>query len=150
MTVSDWSPDALARLEAKLLADLELVRKVRALLEEHGLAATAAGPEVAPSAAPPASPPAPVVETAPARPVRSMEELLLGCLAELADRPFAPQDLRDRAKAVIGHPPEANTVKVFLGRMIRQGKVGVHEFRKGRAGCLYRSLLPPPAPADPA
>jgi hypothetical protein len=35
MTVSDLSPDALARLEAKLVADLEMVRKVRALLEEH-------------------------------------------------------------------------------------------------------------------
>ncbi len=42
MTVSDWSPDVLARLEAKRLADLERVRKVRALLEEHGPAATGA------------------------------------------------------------------------------------------------------------
>lgn len=147
MTVSDLSPDALARLEAKLVADLELVRKVRALLEEHVMAATAADTEVAPPAAPPAPAPA-GIETAPAKPVRSMEEVLMGCLAEMADQPFAPQDLRDRIRVVIGQPPNANTVKVFLGRMIRQGKVAVHEFRKGRAGCLYRSLLPPLAPAE--
>jgi hypothetical protein len=35
MTAADLTPDALAKLEAKLMADLDMVRKVRALLEEH-------------------------------------------------------------------------------------------------------------------
>ncbi len=35
MTAADLNPDALARLEAKLMADLDLVQKVRALLKEH-------------------------------------------------------------------------------------------------------------------
>ena len=52
MTISDLSPDTLARLEAKLLADLEVVRKVMALLVEHrealGLGAGAAMGAVAP------------------------------------------------------------------------------------------------------
>ena len=35
MTLSDLSPDALARLEAKLLADVEVVHRMRVLMEEH-------------------------------------------------------------------------------------------------------------------
>ena len=35
MNVSDLTPDALAELEAKLVADLEMVRKLRLLPEEH-------------------------------------------------------------------------------------------------------------------
>ncbi len=35
MTAALLNSDALARLEAKLMADLDLVRKVRALLKEH-------------------------------------------------------------------------------------------------------------------
>ncbi len=33
MNVSDLTPNALAELETKLIADLEMVRKVRILLE---------------------------------------------------------------------------------------------------------------------
>ena len=44
MTLSDLSPDALARLEAKLLADVEVVRRMRVLMEEHqGLLRGSAG-----------------------------------------------------------------------------------------------------------
>ncbi|MBL9132381.1 MAG: hypothetical protein JNG86_14345, partial [Verrucomicrobiaceae bacterium] len=50
MTVSDISPEALARLEAKLLADLEVVRKMRVLVEEHRQPMSAsAAPQPAPA-----------------------------------------------------------------------------------------------------
>ena len=37
MTLADLNPDALAELEAKLTRDLEMVRRVRALLLDHQL-----------------------------------------------------------------------------------------------------------------
>ncbi len=127
MNAADLTPDALATLEAKLLADLEMVRRVRALLEEHqGRAA-----------------PAPVVPVA----ARPREEVLKECLAATAGRPFAPEDFRLQVKKHTGQRPGDTEIKTFLTRMLRQGSVVVHEMRKGRSGSLYRSLLPVPPPA---
>ena len=144
MNAADLTPDALATLEAKLLADLEMVRRVRALLEEHqGRAAPA---PVVPVAAVPA-------RSVPAAPARPREEVLKECLAATAGRPFAPEDFRLQVKKHTGQRPGDTEIKTFLTRMLRQGSVVVHEMRKGRAGSLYRSLLPVPPPAaesDPA
>ncbi|MFM2167010.1 MAG: hypothetical protein RIS79_1381 [Verrucomicrobiota bacterium] len=141
MTAADLTPDALAKLEAKLLADLEMVRKVRALLEEHQLGGVASS--MAAVAAPAVvSAPQPVFTPRP--PERPREEVLKECLAATAGRPFAPQDLAQRIKEATKQWPGDKEVKTFLSRMIRQGNAVVHEVRRGRPGSLYRSLLPVP------
>ncbi len=140
MTAADLTPDALAKLEAKLVADLEMVRKVRALLEEHQLGGGMASTPVGATAK--------VVATVPVftpkAPERPREEVLKECLAETAGRPFAPQDFARRVKDLTKQWPGDKEVKTFLSRMIRQGCAVVHEVRRGRPGSLYRSLLPVP------
>ena len=144
MTVSDLSPDALARLEAKLVADLEMVRKVRALLEEHRPLLTASPAAVAVASAPavPVQPPVPAVKQKP------YEEILMDCLVQMPEGSFAPQDFKRAVYKVTHNFPETSTVKTFLNRMIRQGKVVIAEARTGRNGSLYRCTLPRPAPAE--
>lgn len=141
MTAADLTPDALAKLEAKLMADLDMVRKVRALLTEHQLGSV--GPTTAPPAVPiSATAPAPIFTPKP--PERPREEVLKECLAETAGRPFAPGDFVKCVKDLTKQRPGDKEVKTFLSRMIRQGCAVVHEVRRGRPGSLYRSLLPVP------
>ena len=123
------------------MADLDMVRKVRALLEEHqvGCGGMAAAPTVALAAV---SVPQPVFTPKP--PERPREEVLKECLAATAGRPFAPQDFAQRIKEATKKWPGDKEVKTFLSRMIRQGSAVVHEVRRGRSGSLYRSLLPLP------
>ena len=142
MTVSDLSPDALARLEAKLVADLEMVRKVRALLEEHRPLLTVTPMTL--SAAPASS----ILTPAPAEKRKPYEEILLECLVQMPEGGFAPQDFKRAVYKVTRNFPDASTVKTFLNRMIRQGKVVIAEARTGRNGSLYRCTLPRPAPAE--
>lgn len=140
MTAADLTPDALAKLEAKLMADLDMVRRVRALLTEHQI--TTGGLPTPPPTVPVAA--CTFVQTPPARP---REEVLKECLAATEGRPFAPQDFAKRIKDATKQRPGDKEVKTFLSRMIRQGSAVVHEVRKGRPGSLYPSLLPPPVPA---
>jgi len=148
MTVSDLSPDALARLEAKLVADLEMVRKVRALLEEHlpMLATTPAAVNVRAVAMPASA--APIQTPAPAVKQKPYEEILLECLLQMPEGGFAPQDFKRAVYKITRNFPETSTVKTFLNRMIRQGKVVIAEARTGRNGSLYRCTLPLPAPTE--
>ncbi len=121
------------------MADLDMVRKVRALLEEHQMTP---GVPVAAPASIPAAPVAAVTEALPQVPARPREEVLMEGLAAMAGRPFAPQDFNMKVKELTQHRPGDKEVKTFLTRMIRKGSVVVHEERKGRPGHLYRSLLP--------
>ena len=126
------------------MADLDMVRKVRALLEEHqvgggGMLAGLTGAPAVVSATRPVFTPGP--------PERPREEVLKECLAATAGRPFAPQDLAQRIKEATKQWPGDKEVKTFLNRMIRQGSAVVHEVRRGRPGNLYRSLLPVPEKA---
>jgi hypothetical protein len=141
MTVSDLSPDALARLEAKLVADLEMVRRVRALLEDHR-PMLMAPVTVSAAAAPPTQTPVP------AEPRKSSEEIFLECLVRMPEGGFAPQDFKRAVYKVTRNFPETSTVKTFLNRMIRQGKVVIVEARTGRNGSLYRCTLPRPAQVE--
>jgi hypothetical protein len=141
MTAADLTPDALAKLEAKLMADLDMVRKVRALLEEHQLGGVVS---TTPAGAAPAVVLAPGPIFTPKPPERPREEVLKECLAATAGRPFAPQNLAQRIKEATQQRPGDKEVKTFLSRMIRQGNAVVHEVRRGRPGNLYRSLLPVP------
>ncbi|MBL9117329.1 MAG: hypothetical protein JNJ83_20140 [Verrucomicrobiaceae bacterium] len=143
MNAADLTPGALAKLEAKLLADLEMVRRVRALLEEHQM-----GGDVAASVASALPAAAPAI-SAPKAPERPRQEVLKECLAATAGLPFAPQDFKERVKAATKQWPGDQETKIFLGRMIRQGCVVVHEVRRGRLGNLYRSLLDVPDVAAP-
>lgn len=149
MTVADLSPDALAKLEAKLVADLDMVRKVRALLEEHQSSLgtlTAALPAVeTPPAAAIVAAVASTVVTAPAVPRKPLNEIFMDCLIATGGRPFAPQDFKRAVYQVLKNAPDDSSVKSFFNQMIRQGKLVVHEFRKGRPGSLYRSRIPQPA-----
>jgi hypothetical protein len=148
MTVSDLSPDALARLEAKLVADLDIVRKVRALLEEHRPLQTASPAAVnVGTAAMPASG-APMQTPSPAEKRKPYEEILLDCLVQMPESGFAPLDFKRAVFKVTRNFPETSTVKTFLNRMIRQGKVVIAEARTGRNGSLYRCTLPRPTPAE--
>lgn len=150
MTVSDLSPDALARLEAKLISDLEMVRKVRALLEEHQSALGTVSAPIPPVETPTAAA-SPLNRAAvPAVPKRSEQEFFMDCLLATEGRPFAPQDFKDALQRMQRYTPEDKSVKTFFNQMIRQGKLVVHQFRKGRPGSLYRSLiLPPDLPKNP-
>lgn len=139
MTAADLNPDALAKLETKLMADLDLVRKVRALLEEHQM--TPSVPVAVPAPIP-ATPAAALAKMLPKISARPLEEVLMVGLAAMAGRPFAPQDFREKVKELTNQRPGDKEVKTFLTRMIRKGSVVVHEERKGRPGHLYRSLLP--------
>jgi hypothetical protein len=148
MTVSDLSPDALARLEAKLVADLEMVRKVRALLEEHlpMLATTPAAMNVRAVAMQASA--APIQALAPTDSRKSSEEIFQECLVQMAEGGFTPKDFKRAVYQVTRHFPDSSRVKTFLNRMIRQGKVVIGEARTGRNGSLYRCTLPRPAPAE--
>ena len=146
MTAADLTPDALAKLEAKLMADLDMVRKVRTLLQEHQLPLS-----VSPTApvAVPVSALTPAAEVTPRVPPRPREEVFMESLEALAGRPFAPQDFKNKVKELTSRWPDDKEVKAFLNRMIRRGDVVVHQERKGRPGHLYRSLLPVPEPTAP-
>ncbi|MFN0079275.1 MAG: hypothetical protein ACKVY0_22650 [Prosthecobacter sp.] len=148
MTVSDLSPDALGRLEAKLVADLEMVRKVRALLEEHRPLLSASPPMVTVSGTAAPAPTLPSQPPAPAEPQKPYDEILLDCLVQMPEGGFAPQEFKRAIYKVTRNFPDGSTVKTFLNRAIRQGKVVIAEARTGRNGSLYRCTLPRPAPAE--
>jgi len=155
MTVSDLSPDALARLEMKLMADLEIVRKVRALLEEHR---AALGLETSPAAARPSaggaaaglpSPAAmPSQPAVPVEPRKSAEEVFTEGLLALPENGFTIKAFKQILRKMADMTPKDSSVKTFLNRMIRKGQVVVLESRVGRSGSLYRCTLPRPKPAE--
>ncbi len=141
MTLSDLSPDALARLEAKLLADVEVVRRMRVLMEEHQglLRGSAGGPGV--SAALVAAPSAPVIPEVPAAPRKSFDELGWECVQGLPEAGFVMDDLRKKLRTPSWNPSDAS-LKTLVNRLIRQGKVVVHELKRGRGGSTYRCTVP--------
>ena len=155
MTVSDLSPDALARLEMKLMADLEIVRKVRALLEEHravlGLEASPAVPRSSTGGATASLPSPAAMPNQPAVPVeprKSAEEIFTEGLLALPESGFTIKAFKQILQKVADVTLKDSSVKTFLNRMIRKQHVVVLESRVGRGGSLYRCTLPRPEPAD--
>ena len=146
MTVADLTPDALAELEAQLTRDLEMVRRVRALLLEHQTGAPAQAAAVTTPAAPPA--PAPPSYLLPQSPQKPIEDVLLEGLHAMPDRGFRIEDLRQACKLESGRLLDSSYIKTFLKRMVRQGKVAVLDVQSGRRGSLYQSRLPRPDPAE--
>ena len=148
MTVNDLSPEALERLEAKLVADLDMVRKVRALLLEHrealGLQATPAA--TVPPPPPPALAPSPTPVAIPLAPQRSHEEILTECLLEMPEAGFRLQQLYTALSKRLRNYPDSRHVQQSLKPFMRKGQVVVLEVGKGRAGSLYQCTLPRPNP----
>ena len=155
MTVADLTPDALARLEAKLVADLDVVRKVRALLEEHripsGIAAVPSGAGATPSlvAAEPSAragipvPGAPVPQV----PRKPYEEIFIESLKAMPAEGFNLGPLKQALRKA-GMNPSDSGVKTDMNRLIRQGKVVVVKTATGRIGSTYRYVVPVEASAE--
>lgn len=152
MNLSDLTPDALAALEAKLERDLELVRRVRALLEEHlgtpaasTAAITTTVARTEPAAPPPPPPP-------PGPPPRQIDDVLAETLPTMPASGFRIEDLKTQCRKLTRVTVDSDSVKIFLKRMVRQGKVRILEVRSGRFGSLYAPHLPPdptPSPSPP-
>lgn len=148
MDVSDLNPESLARLEAKLTAELDMVRKVRALLTEHfsGTATPAAPatPSPAPSPAPPVFTPGP--------PPPDVKVLVGEIIAEIGGE-FRMGDVKDRLwKRRIEFPD--SSIRSVIMRMVQYGQAFVVKREKGRRGSLYapvaKAMPPPDSPKPPA
>ncbi len=140
MTASDLSPGSLAQLEAKLVADLAMVRRVRALLEEHqGL-----GSQGASTAAEALTAPAQVME--PPAPQKSESERLNEALEALpAGETFGTKDVR-RALSKQGWQPKESRMRLIMNKLLRTGAIAVVTAGIGRGGSSYRRRLSAPAP----
>lgn len=152
MNVSDLTPDALAKLEAKLLADLEVVRKVRALLEEHQRGqgtAPVAGAQTASTPAAPAvavpratdtavtEPPAPAYVHVDTKPTKTYAQWVLDGVRLTPPEGFVLGELKSQLykdKQGYGH----GGVKQEVSRLIRAGRVMVVKEAIGRIGNTYR------------
>ena len=146
MDVSDLNPESLARLEAKLTAELDMVRKVRALLSDHfsGTASPAA-----PSALSPAPAPLPIIFT-PGPPPPDVKVVVGEIIAEIGGE-FRMGDVKDRLwKRKIEFPD--SSIRSVIMRMAQYGQVLVVKREKGRRGSLYAPIAeakPPPAAPEP-
>lgn len=149
MTAADLSPDNLAILEAKLRADLEMVQKVRALMQEH-LGGGAPAPAV-PAAIPAPAPIAPPVESPPAAAKGPVTPVHM---------PYTPpKDVKTEVRAVVGdlkgrfkigavksglvarYVSFADTsVRSVLMRMIQAGELKVVERGYGRGGSTFQKV----------
>ena len=145
MTLSDLNPDALAELEAKLARDLDMVRRVRALLLEHQASptiTTTAPPPPVSTPAPPPPAPSPVA-------FQDIDEILSKALHTMPEAGFFIEDLKRACKKIDRlFVPDSDTVRAFLKRGVRKGRVVVADIRSGRRGSLYKHTLPPSAPSE--
>ncbi len=141
MQFSDFSLDGLARLEAKLLADVEVVRRMRVLLEEHQAVWEKVAPAGGAAATVVGGPAALAVPAVVPVAVKPFAELAVECLLALPGETFVIDDLR-RALRKRGSNPRDTSLKTLMNRLMRQGTVVVQELRQGRGGSLYRCTLP--------
>lgn len=151
MKIADLSVDALAKLEAKLLADLETVRRFKALLQEHADALTTpAAPkagDAVPAVARVAMPA--VLAPPPAPPRPTWAEAVETCLATYGGRTVTQDEFRRAVHELTRSNPRAIDIKNLFNRLVRRGTLVVVEKRTGRGGSRYRCTLPP-AVAPPA
>jgi len=138
MTLADLNSDALAELEAKLSRDLEMVRRVRALLLEHQAAPSFIAPAPAPQVPEAATPPQPAPPRVPVRPI---DDILADALPTMPEEGFFIDDLKQACRKSDRVLPDSDTVKTFLKQGVRKGLVVVAEVRSGRRGSLYKRAL---------
>jgi hypothetical protein len=127
-----------------LVADLDMVRRVRALLEEHcGALSLAAGPVAAPA------PPPVVVEQ---KPRKTDEQRVAEALETLSGDSFRSQDLRQALRKQSMSPSDGD-MRRYLNGLLRKGSIAVAQAGVGRNGSTYRKLIPAsstPLPPDSA
>ena len=134
-----------------MISDLEMVRRVRALLEEHRSGLGPVAGQVAGQVS--AAAPMPSVESpvaVAAEPRKTLEEALMESLHAMPESGFRPEDLRRAAGKILRNHPRGPLIKSFMNRMMRKGSVVVVEKRSGRAGSSYRCTLPKPVVTEKA
>jgi hypothetical protein len=148
MNLSDLSVDGLTQLEARLAADLEMVKRVKALVVEYqkmgvrgvgflGGSASASVLGISATNAPGTPPhsPTPIPQLKPA------EERLTEALASTRPAGFILDDLWRATRSSYGNISK-DTIKSWVKSMVRNGKVRVVETRAGRIGSVYAAVLP--------
>ena len=130
MELSDLTPAALGRLEEKLVRDLEMVRRVRALLQE-----------MAPGVPEPVA--APMVEVAP-EPQKDTETVVVETIRGLG-KPFRLRDIT----AALPWSIQRGLLRSILQRMVSRGEVAILEKSPGQTGSLYACRGAEPVGAGP-
>lgn len=148
MELNDLSDEALAGLEQKLTRDLEMVRRVRAMLGEYRQGAKPAGPALAPA---PVAVPMPMDPDAPAplppgfsfdtpqRVRKDMKARLLEAAAGFG-KPFRIREIMAAADA----RNDRSGVRSALNRMVAGGELVIVSRGMGQNGHLYQLK-----PSDP-
>ncbi len=148
MNLSDVSVDGLTQLEARLAADLEMVKRVKALVLEYqklgarstgipggSAAATALGISATSAPGTPPHSPTPIPQLKPA------EERLTEALATMPPAGFILDDLSTATYSPNGWLSK-DEIKSWVKGMVRKGKIRVVEVRAGRIGSIYAAVLP--------
>ena len=149
MEFTDLTPEALDRLEAKLAAELDTVRRIKTLLREHfqpkGAGAGVPGAAVSPGLA---TPPALLPQALPEAPPVPRKDLKTRVLetAEEIRKPFRMRDLERRLRAW----GERSTVRSALMRLVADGEIVILQKDPGRTGGLYQRKVAPAPAAAPA
>lgn len=154
MNISDLSIEGLTQLEARLTADLEMVKRVKALVVEYqkmGVQGqtiptaqrlgSVSGGGSRPLVAPEGSSNSGTLQRAARR--QTEEELLMEGLAAMPATGFLLADM-DRATRRPNWALSKDKIKSWVKSMVRQGKVRVVKVRPGRIGSLYAPNLPVP------
>ena len=153
MEFTDLTPESLDRLEAKLAAELDTVRRMKALLMEQfrPRALVGAAPAAVPLAAGGALVPAgggesaaPMAQVLPEVPPEPRKDLKTRVREWAAERGGAFR-MRDLEQALRGYG-QRSTLRSALMRLMADGEVLVVTPGTGRNGSLYQSR-PAPAPA---
>ena len=153
MEFTDLTPESLDRLEAKLAAELDTVRRMKALLMEHFRPRALAGaapvtvPLAAGGAPVPAAggePPAPMPQVLPEMPPVPWKDLKTRVQEWAAERRQSFR-MADLVKRLRGYG-ERSTLRSALMRLVADGEVLIVTKGRGRGGSLYQSK-PAPAPA---
>lgn len=151
MNLSDLSIEGLTQLEDRLAADLEMVKRVKALLVEYqkmgargagvlGGRSPAGGLEFSATSAP-GMPPA---HPAPSISKKGDDQRLTEALGSMPPAGFILEDLT-RATYSLDGCLSKEEVKRWVKSMVRRGKITVVETRAGRIGSVYAAVRPNPS-----
>ena len=145
MEFTDLTPEALDRLEAKLAAELDTVRRIKTLLREHfqpkGAGAGVPGAAVSPGLAAPSA----LLPEAPPVPRKDLKTRVLETAEEIG-KPFRMRDLEKRLRAW----GERSTMRSALMRLVADGEIVILQKDPGRTGGLYQRKVAPAPAAAPA
>lgn len=145
----DLSPETLARLEAQLQADLDAVRRVRALLAAPKISAHPSPAPAAPVAAEekiaPATAMAPSAPTAPPPPAYvppPPTSVAVPQAVAFMEGAFSLDEVREMLhhKHLGGHAQR--DVRAILNKMVKSGELRVASVGRGRGGSTYQRVTP--------